>query len=203
MKKWLGGLAGVVMLVLPTLTYAQTVITVDPMLNKFQWQQPIPPADGSATPDAFRFQCGTVSKGGIPYVTGQTTFETLINNIVTGPGSYDCNVRAVNEAGESGPSNTVSILIQQMYQLLVQKIGQGTVTSSPSGITCGATCNASFAENSQVVLTAAPAAGWKFKGWTGDCTGTATTCTVTVNAAKSVTARFLGVPASPTNLTTK
>ncbi len=203
MGKWLVGLAVVVMLVVPTMLHAQTVITVDPMLNRFQWQQPLPPADGSATPDSFRFQCGAVSKGGIPYVSGQTTFETLINNIVTGPGTYDCTVRAVNEAGESQPSNTVTILIQQMYQVLVAKVGAGTVSSSPSGIDCGAVCNTSFAENSSVTLTVTPAAGWKFKGWTGDCAGTATTCTVTVNAAKSVTARFLGVPASPQSLTTK
>src|SRR4029079_13939617 len=36
--------------------------------------------------------------------------------------------------------------------------GAGTVTSSPAGINCGATCAASFNTGSNVTLTAAPAA---------------------------------------------
>ena len=34
--------------------------------------------------------------------------------------------------------------------------GSGTVTSSPAGINCGASCNALFLENTTVTLTAAP-----------------------------------------------
>jgi uncharacterized repeat protein (TIGR02543 family) len=203
MRRWILVLVALVILAVPALGAAQTVITVDPAMNRFEWTQPAPKADGTDMPDSFRFQCGTVSKGGIPYVSGQTTFQAMINSIVATPGTYDCNVRAVNEAGESGPSNTVTILIQQLYQIVAMKVGQGTVVSSPSGIDCGAVCNASFVDASTVTLTATPAAGWRFKGWTGDCTGTSTTCTVTVNAAKAVTARFLGVPANPTGLTIK
>lgn len=57
--------------------------------------------------------------------------------------------------------------------------GSGTVTSSPGGIGCGATCTASFAGvSSAITLTATPADGSTFTGWTGggtpDCSGTGT-----------------------------
>jgi Divergent InlB B-repeat domain len=68
--------------------------------------------------------------------------------------------------------------------------GSGTVTSSPAGISCGTTCSASFASGSSVTLTAAPASGSSFTGWSGACSGTATSCVVTMNAAQSVTAAF-------------
>jgi len=41
-----------------------------------------------------------------------------------------------------------------------------------------------------VVLTAAADEGWTFSGWTGDCTGTGDTCSVTMDADKAVTATF-------------
>ena len=75
------------------------------------------------------------------------------------------------------------------YSLVVTKVGTGTVTSAPVGISCGTSCNKSYAVNTVVPLAAVPAAGWQFAGWSGACTGTGT-CSVTMNAAKSVTATF-------------
>jgi len=68
--------------------------------------------------------------------------------------------------------------------------GSGTVSSSPAGISCGANCSASFASGSSVTLSAAPASGSSFSGWSGACSGTATSCVVTINAAQSVAAAF-------------
>ena len=70
--------------------------------------------------------------------------------------------------------------------------GSGTVTSSPVGISCGATCSALFAFNTVVTLTATADGGNTFTGWSGNasCSGTGT-CTVTMNAAQSVTANFV------------
>jgi alpha-tubulin suppressor-like RCC1 family protein len=78
--------------------------------------------------------------------------------------------------------------------------GTGTVTSSPAGIDCGATCSAAFNQNSTVTLTATPAGGSTFQGWTGGgCAGTGA-CTVTMTAATSVNARF-GLPSFPLTVT--
>ncbi len=49
---------------------------------------------------------------------------------------------------------------------------------------------------STVVLTAAPGAGSTFGGWGGACSGTASTCTVTLAADTSVTATFAAADAS-------
>jgi hypothetical protein len=78
------------------------------------------------------------------------------------------------------------------YALTVVKTGagSGTVTSSPAGIDCGATCTASFYGGLTVTLTAAAATGSTFAGWSGaGCSGTGT-CVVTMDEAKSSTASF-------------
>lgn len=67
--------------------------------------------------------------------------------------------------------------------------GNGTVTSSPAGINCGADCTETYGHGTMVALTASPAAGSTFAGWSGDCTGTGT-CNVSMTAARSVTATF-------------
>ena len=78
------------------------------------------------------------------------------------------------------------------YALQVTKggSGSGTVVSSPAGISCGTDCTETYASGTQVTLTAQPGKGVAFGGWSGDCTGTGLTCTVTMSAARSVTATF-------------
>lgn len=68
-------------------------------------------------------------------------------------------------------------------------VGTGTVTSTPSGISCGSTCSASFDQDASVTLTATPAAGSTFAGWSEGCSGTGT-CTVRMTQASNVTATF-------------
>jgi hypothetical protein len=75
-------------------------------------------------------------------------------------------------------------------------IASGTVTSSAGGINCGSGCASTMSTpldiDSMVTLTATPSAPSSvFAGWGGDCaTSTGTTCTLTMDQAKSVTAKF-------------
>ena len=72
--------------------------------------------------------------------------------------------------------------------------GSGSVTSSPSGIDCGSACLASFEEGTVVTLTATPASGSTFVGWSGgNCSGTGT-CQLTLGSDTTVTAIFTSVP---------
>ncbi len=68
--------------------------------------------------------------------------------------------------------------------------GTGTVASNPDGINCGADCTKNYALGTVVTLTATPNAGFAFSNWGGACTGTSTTCLVTMDQAKEVTANF-------------
>ncbi|KJU82724.1 secreted protein containing DUF1566 [Candidatus Magnetobacterium bavaricum] len=70
--------------------------------------------------------------------------------------------------------------------------GSGTVTSSPSVINCGSTCSFSFPQGMSVTLTSTVDSGSTFTGWSGDCSsyGSSSTCTLTMSAAKNVTATF-------------
>ncbi|MCY7420068.1 MAG: hypothetical protein LH650_16605, partial [Chloroflexi bacterium] len=69
--------------------------------------------------------------------------------------------------------------------------GSGTVTSAPAGIDCGATCTASFTAGVPVTLSATPASGSAFVGWSGACAGvTAAQCTLVMDGAKSAGATF-------------
>jgi hypothetical protein len=77
--------------------------------------------------------------------------------------------------------------------------GTGTVTSAPSGISCGATCSFAFNSGSVVTLTATSASGSAFANWSGACTGSGS-CAVTMDAAKSVTAAF-SLTTTPGSLT--
>ncbi|MBF0568897.1 MAG: SBBP repeat-containing protein [Nitrospirae bacterium] len=78
------------------------------------------------------------------------------------------------------------------YKLSVSKSGSGTITSSPSGISCGLTCSSTYTSGTSVTLTATAGAGSAFSGWTG-CDSTSSDqyqCTVNMSSAKTVTATF-------------
>jgi len=87
---------------------------------------------------------------------------------------------------------TFSLAPTLTQQLTVNKSGSGTgtVTSNPSGISCGSTCAADFPSGITVALTAAPTGGSTFTGWSGGgCSGTGS-CIVVMNADQTVTATF-------------
>jgi PASTA domain len=79
------------------------------------------------------------------------------------------------------------------YTLSVSKAGTaaaaGLVTGS--GISCGATCSASYNAGTVVNLTQShPTSTSTFGGWNGDCTGIGATCQLTMNGNKTVVATF-------------
>ena len=90
-------------------------------------------------------------------------------------------------------------------RLSVQVLGVGSVVSLPAGLNCTAACGANFELNTTVTLTATPASGQVFEGWSGACTGAANTCVVSMDPARvasvpDVTAVFTPI-AAPTSYT--
>jgi hypothetical protein len=116
----------------------------------------------------------------------------------TGSGACEVTMSAAKEV-----TAEFKLKATPKFTLKVKKegTGTGTVTSSPAGINCGATCSAEFDEGTEVTLSAAASAGSEFSGWSGGgCTGVGT-CKVTMSAAKEVTATFDLEPPSEFALT--
>jgi Divergent InlB B-repeat domain len=69
--------------------------------------------------------------------------------------------------------------------------GNGTVSSSPAGINCTASCSGSFTSGNTVMLTAAPTGASTFGGWTGCDSVSGSICTVNnLTADRGVSATF-------------
>lgn len=86
--------------------------------------------------------------------------------------------------------------------------GFGTVTSNPPGISCSNAstggpgsfdCSEDYPAGTVVTLTAAPASGLVFTGWSGACSGSGA-CVVTMSEARSVAASF-GFPSFTLTIT--
>src|SRR5512146_2108858 len=83
-------------------------------------------------------------------------------------------------------ARNVTATFTQQHTLAVSVVGNGVVTSSPPGISCPTDCSEAYLSGTIVDLTATPASGWVFTGWTG-----AGSCQVVMNAARNVTATFM------------
>jgi hypothetical protein len=113
----------------------------------------------------YYFPIGTFSNLGdqgtsVTLVTGNT------GRLITSPVTVPYTLLSVGKAG----------------------VGSGLVSSSPVGINCNAKCNSPFASDQTVTLTAIPAAGSIFAGWSGDAD-----CmdgNVTMSTGRSCVARF-------------
>jgi List-Bact-rpt repeat protein len=76
--------------------------------------------------------------------------------------------------------------------------GNGTVTSNPSGISCGTACAADFAFTTIITLTAVPAEGSTFVSWSvPGCGGTVPSCTFSMTTDETVVVTFSAVTPVP------
>ncbi len=101
-------------------------------------------------------------------------------------GAADCNV-TMNVA------QVVTAVFKEnevvTYALTTSVSGNGNINSDPSGIDCGSDCTEAFDEDTLVNLQATADDGSSFVSWSGACSGDSS-CNVTMDAAKSVTATF-------------
>ena len=79
--------------------------------------------------------------------------------------------------------------------LNIERSGEGTVTSNPTGINCGTDCSEKFTSGSTIYLYATPASGYEFTGWGGGACQDpqSLTCKMTLRYPQKVIASFAQV----------
>ncbi len=154
---------------------------------------------GSVRSAPAGIDCGSACTARFPEGTNVTLTATAANGYAftgwSGSGCAGTGSCVVSMSATRAVTATFTASASS-YALSVTKSGAGTVTSAPSGISCGSTCSANFAAGTNVTLTAAASVGSVFSGWSGGCSGTGT-CIVAMNAAKSVSAAFTGALGGP------
>ena len=104
------------------------------------------------------------------------------------PTSAGAKTGVLSVSATPGGADSASLSGTAFAHVAVTISGSGTVKSTPAGITCPGTCAADFTSPS-VTLADTPGAQQTFDGWSGGCSGTGG-CSLTLDAAKSVTAAF-------------
>ncbi|MHA2675304.1 MAG: InlB B-repeat-containing protein [bacterium JZ-2024 1] len=103
----------------------------------------------------------------------------------------DCSGNATNVQIIMDANKTCTATFVQQFTLTVTKNGNGVVTSTPAGIDCGNTCSAGYDDATSVTLIATEDPGWRFDSWSGCDATNGNQCMVTMNASRTVTARFV------------
>lgn len=149
-------------------------------------QGPTGPAgpQGPAGPTGLQGPAGPAGPPG----PGLTSFDGLVG-LPCNVGTPGAGVIALSYNAASGGSVSLVCTPTQLYTLTVTRpTANGTVTSTPSGITCGSVCSKSFPAGMVVTLNAVPDPGFSVV-WSGACSGQGS-CTVTMSADMSVTANL-------------
>jgi len=162
--------------------------------------------DNSASATGISVERSQGSTGTFTEIATTSGAATSYTDTLLADGTTYCyRVRAFTATAYSGYSNTACGTTAQAIALSVALAGTGSgvVISTQAGILCGTTCSATYGSGTVVTLTATPATGSTFAGWSGSsCTGTTSTCTATVTAPTTVTATFTATPApAPVGLT--
>ncbi|MEZ4620970.1 MAG: InlB B-repeat-containing protein [Caldilineaceae bacterium] len=92
-------------------------------------------------------------------------------------------------SGSTTPANltvngdkTITATFREIRALTINVTGSGTVSKAPD--------KTEYADGDVVTLTAVPAEGWAFVGWSGDLSGNANGASITLDSDKTVTANF-------------
>jgi hypothetical protein len=161
-------------------TYIHPPKTID-ITSQVTWQSSNPQVaqvtgDGVVSPNT---NCGVAQIFATMHDSPNDIVSNVVSITVDGPANLGC------------PQGTATNILAVS---LASGASDGSITSSPAGINCGAggnICAVAFSSGSTVSLTATPDTGHNFLGFTNGCTTTSgNTCSVNMNGDITVTASF-------------
>ena len=160
------------------------------------WDPPTENTDGTPVTDlaGYKIYYGTSSGNYTTVVDVKNVTTFTITDLPEGF-TYYFAVTAYDIYGnESAFSDEVSKNIPSisLYRLTVFRngTGNGVVSSSPSGISCGADCDEYLPAGTVVTLNHSALPGSLFSGWSGDCSGSSSSCTIIMDSDRTIGATF-------------
>ena len=145
---------------------------------------------GTVNSSPAGINCGSSCSASYVADTSVTLAATADGSSTFANWSGACSGTSTCTVTMDSAKNVTATFTRRLYVLTVSRTGGGTITSTPLGIYCGAACSATYDAGAVVTLTATPDVTATFAGWSGGgCSGTGM-CTVTMDTAKSVSARF-------------
>jgi len=129
----------------------------------------------------------TVSPIRETYTHGEVVTLTAVPSVGYSFGSWsgDASGTATSTMVTMDSNKSVTAVFSLNTYTLSVTSANGTVTKNPS--------QATYNHGDTVALTAAPAEGYRFAGWSGDLTGSSNPATLTMTSNKSVMAHFTAV----------
>jgi uncharacterized repeat protein (TIGR02543 family) len=122
---------------------------------------------------------GTYNAGTSVTLTATPATGYIFTGWSGGATGTSASVTVTMDGNKSVTANFAAQTATYTLTATVSPTGGGTVTGSGS-----------YSEGAIATITASPAAGYIFTGWSGDATGTSGSTSVTMNGNKSVTANF-------------
>jgi hypothetical protein len=169
--------------------------TADAGGNQYATQGDVVQLDGTGssdpdTGDSLTF--GWMQTGGPAVTLSDASAESpTFTASATGTLTFQLTVTDTAPFGNGGglsdsDATVVTVTEQTYYALTMHSVGSGVITPDVG--------THSYLSGTVVNLSANPAGGWQFDGWSGAVSGTLTQTQVTMDADKAVTATFSETP---------
>jgi len=150
---------------------------------------------GTVTGDNGKINCGGTCTVNVTAGAAVSLLAITPGNAIFGGWTGACTGSDPNCSLTVNSALNTTATFTPVFTLSIGRGGSGTITGTPQGafntsINCGSSCSAKFPQGTSVTLTATPAAGVKFVNWTGACSGTTPTCTLTIAKDTQAQANF-------------
>ena len=147
---------------------------------------------GNGSVNGSGINCGAVCSTSIKSGTAVTLLaEPTSDSVFAGwTGITGCSDKPSCTVVMTGSKSIVANFTQKIinYSVSVTKTGNGTV--SGTGINCGSSCSSTQPKGTSITLKAVASPGTIFLQWSGDCSGSSDTCTLSLQGNKSTQAVF-------------